>query len=650
MTTIRPHPSLDRILSDSPPAFAVVYRPTVSGAGVAEILCGTTSTHDRLADVWSGADSLGEHPAETLLVVPFRQVAERGFSVVDDGTDLVAMHVDSHTSIEVAELVAQLPDVEVSVADAGFETDDATYVEEVHEIINEEIGRGEGSNFVVKRTYTGQLVDYDLHAAFTVFRRLLLQENGAYWTFLVNIGDRVLVGASPERHVSCEDGVATMNPISGTFRYPESGPILDGLIEFLGDRKETDELNMVVDEELKMMARVCDQGVWLTGPMLKEMSHLAHTEYHINGHTTRSPIDLLRATLFAPTVVGSPLENAFRVIARREAAGRGYYSGVVGILGRDESGRDTLDSAILIRTAEIDEKGQLEIGVGATLVRHSEAASEVAETRSKAAGLLSVLDEGAAAPQPHPPSTGSRQLQAIPKVAAGLTARNARLAKFWFRPAACQRPEPPMVAGNEVLILDAEDAFSYMLAHQLGALGLDVTVRDVHDEPVDLDGPSSERRLIVLGPGPGDPRDAADPKIARMRDLAGRVRTAGVPLLAVCLGHQALCAHLGLELIRLQNPNQGAQREIDLFGTPQLVGFYNTFVATSPTDRMHTGGIEVEVSRDPTTGHVHALRAPGVQSLQFHPESILTRTGIDVLADCVRGLVPDPRRQQPVTT
>lgn len=644
MTTIRPDPSLDRILSDDPPAFAVVYRPTVSGAGVAEILCGSTSAHDLLADVPSGDG--GGHRGETLLVVPFRQVEERGFSVVDDGTDLIAMQVDSHTSIGVPELVAQLPDVEVRVEDAGFETDDATYVEQVHEIIDEEIGRGEGSNFVVKRSYTGQLVDYDLDAAFTVFRRLLLQENSAYWTFLVHTGDRVLVGASPERHVSCEDGLATMNPISGTFRYPQSGPVVDGLIEFLGDRKETDELNMVVDEELKMMARVCDQGVWVTGPMLKEMSHLAHTEYHINGHTTRSAIDLLRATLFAPTVVGSPLENAFRVIARRESAGRGYYSGVVGLVGHDESGRDTLDSAILIRTAEIDEKGQLDIGVGATLVRHSEAADEVAETRSKAAGLLSVLDEGA--PTQASSSGANRRLHAIPKVAAGLTARNARLASFWFKPGARQRREPPLFDGNEVLVLDAEDTFTSMLAHQLGALGLDVTVRDLRDESVDVVDPSG-RRLVVLGPGPGDPRDVTDPKIARMREVAGDVRAAGAPLLAVCLGHQALCAHFGLELIRLENPNQGAQREIELFGAPQLVGFYNTFVATSPTDRMHTGGIELEISREPVTGHVNALRGPGVRSLQFHPESILSRSGIDVLADCVRGLVPECARERVAT-
>ena len=79
---------------------------------------------------------------------------------------------------------------------------------------------------------------------------------GAHWTFLIHTGTRTLVGASPERHISLQGGTAVMNPISGTYRYPTSGPTLSGVLEFLGDRKETDELYMVLDEELKMMARI----------------------------------------------------------------------------------------------------------------------------------------------------------------------------------------------------------------------------------------------------------------------------------------------------------------------------------------------------------------------------------------------------------
>ena len=107
---------------------------------------------------------------------------------------------------------------------------------------------------------------------------------------------------------------------------------------------------------------------------------------------------MLRETMFAPTVTGSPMENACRVIARHERRGRGYYGGVLALLGHDEAGRQTLDAPILIRTAEISPAGRLRVPVGATLVRHSTAAGEVAETHAKAAGVLAALGLGPAAP------------------------------------------------------------------------------------------------------------------------------------------------------------------------------------------------------------------------------------------------------------
>lgn len=102
----------------------------------------------------------------------------------------------------------------------------------------------------------------------------------------------------------------------------------------------------------QMMTRICEPGVRVTGPQLKEMARLAHTEYFIEGHSSRDVRDILRETMFAPTVTGSPLENACRIIRRHEPAGRGYYSGIAALIGRDASGDRTLDSSILIRTAD----------------------------------------------------------------------------------------------------------------------------------------------------------------------------------------------------------------------------------------------------------------------------------------------------------
>lgn len=105
----------------------------------------------------------------------------------------------------------------------------------------------------------------------------------------------------------------------------------------------------------------------MSGPNLKEMADLAHTEHYIHGRTAQPPAELLRQTMFAPTVIGSPLESACRVVARHEPAGRRHYGGIVALTGRGPAGGPTLDSAILIRTAEIS-NGELRIAVGATIV------------------------------------------------------------------------------------------------------------------------------------------------------------------------------------------------------------------------------------------------------------------------------------------
>ncbi|MGY2063188.1 chorismate-binding protein, partial [Nocardia gipuzkoensis] len=166
------------------------------------------------------------------------------------------------------------------------------------------------------------------------------------------------------------------------------GPTVSGLLEFLADEKENDELFMVVDEELKMMSALCPAGGTVAGPYLKEMAHLAHTEYMLRGRTDLGVAEVLRETMFAPTVVGSPLESATHVIARYETAGRGYYSGVIAYIDRDAAGAVRMDSAILIRTAVVDAHGSVRIGVGSTLVRNSDPIGEMHETHAKAAGLL----------------------------------------------------------------------------------------------------------------------------------------------------------------------------------------------------------------------------------------------------------------------
>lgn len=585
---------LDRIASA--PAYALLRR----SPDVVDVLVGDVVELPTLADI-----PLSDN--EVLAIVPYRQIAERGFEHVDDGAPLLALLVRERETCTLDEVLTVVDDVPFELVDAGFDVDDDAYGEIVRKVLAEEIGQGAGANFVIKRTYTATIPDYTPATALAVFRRLLLAERGAYWTFLVHTGDRTFVGATPERHVSVDDGIAMMNPISGTYRHPGGVADRSELLAFLADGKETDELYMVVDEELKMMARVAAQGGRVLGPYLKEMSRLTHTEYLLAGQTTVDVRDVLRETMFAPTVTGSPLENACRVIARYEQRGRGYYAGVLALIGPHGS---SLDAPILIRTAEISAAGSLQVSVGATLVRDSVPENEIAETYAKAAGVLAALHG-----QSTPDSSAVSFADDV-QVLAALSSRNDRLARFWLEP---RELAAGPFAGKRVLVVDGEDTFTAMLSHLLQALGFAVTVVDHSSSPV-----LSGYDLVIAGPGPGDPREHSAPKIATLRGIVRDVLESGTPLLAICLGHQVLSSLLGLELIRKPQPYQGMQRTIDLFGQAERVGFYSTFIAVGAVPG-------VEIAADPASGEIHALRAPGFASTQFHPESVLTEHGITIL-------------------
>ncbi|HET9517261.1 MAG TPA: anthranilate synthase family protein [Actinoplanes sp.] len=613
---------LSRLLTDvaagrDPGPFALLRR---DGSTHLEVFIGDVVTAETLADIAlpPGAG------AQTLALVPYRQLTERGFACVDDGAPLECLRIAGAERTALPDALAALPDRAVDASDGRFDTTDEAYGDIVDTVLRDEIGRGEGANFVIHRVYTAQLAGDPVAAALAAFRRLLTGERGAYWTFVVHTGTRTLVGATPERHVSVTEGRTLMNPISGTHRHGDRD-----LLDFLADAKETDELYMVLDEELKMMADVAEHGGQVVGPYLKQMSQLTHTEYLLAGQGSLDVREVLRRTMFAPTVTGSPIENACRVIARHERRGRGYYAGVLALLGHDDEGRQTLDAPILIRTVEITPDGALRIPVGATLVRHSTADGEVAETHTKAAGALAALGLR---------STPARAQQPVrrpddPLVVAALAARNDGLARFWLDRRRPGEFAVPALTGRSALIVDAEDSFTAMLAHQLRALGLAVTL-------CRWDAPSLPAAdLVIVGPGPGDPGDLADPKIAALHALVEQLLRQRRPLFAVCLGHQVLAAVLGLALHRRDAPYQGLARDVQVFGTSRRVGFYSTFTAQAAHPSLDTRYGTVELARDPHDGTVHALRAAHFAGVQFHPESVLSADGLAVLAELLPGLL-----------
>jgi phenazine biosynthesis protein phzE len=581
---------LGRLLAPDAPPFALLRRERAPGV---ELLLGDLVDVERLADLPLPGRRPGGARHDLLALVPFRQVRERGFACHDDGTPLRCLRVTSTFLLDPAEVAECLPDGPIAAGNGRFDPDDEAYAAIVERVVRDEIGHGEGANFVIRREFSCDLSGPANRTALALFRRLLAAEQGAYWTFVVHAGDRTLVGATPERHVTMQGEQVTMNPISGTYRYPPQGPTVQGLLAFLADRKETDELYMVVDEELKQMSAAGDLGGRVLGPYLKQMGHLAHTEYLLAGRSSLDVREVLRATMFAATVTGSPVENACRVIADHEATGRGWYAGVLALIGQDARGLPTLDAPILIRTLYLRAEGgalRATLPVGATIVRHSRPAAEVAETHAKAAALLSAIGlapDGGALGGATPGGAGRDgaarpavpDLAADPRVVAALAARNDDLARFWLDPqdGAALAPE---LAGRSALLVDAEDDWTQMLAHVLRRLGLAVTVRRWSELGPAPAGAGHD--LLIAGPGPGDPRELAQPRMAALHELMRERLRQRRPLLAVCLSHQVLGGLLGFPLVRREEPAQGTQREVDLFGRRERAGFYNSFALRLP--------------------------------------------------------------------
>jgi len=185
-----------------------------------------------------------------------------------------------------------------------------------------------------------------------------------------------------------------------------------------------------------------------------------------------------------------------------------------------------------------------------------------------------------------------------------------------------------------ILLIDNYDSFTFNLVHYLGELGADCDVRRndaiTVDEALALDA-----EAIVLSPGPCSPNEAGI-CCDLIRAAAGRV-----PLLGVCLGHQAIGQVYGGEVVRAPKPMHGKTSAIHHQGSDVFAGLPSPFLAT----RYHSLTIRPDSLPDVLVATAHTedgvlmgLRHQSypVFGVQFHPESIASEHGHDLLANFLR--------------
>jgi para-aminobenzoate synthetase component 2 len=182
---------------------------------------------------------------------------------------------------------------------------------------------------------------------------------------------------------------------------------------------------------------------------------------------------------------------------------------------------------------------------------------------------------------------------------------------------------------TRILVIDNYDSFVFNLVQYLGQLGVDVDVRR-NDEVT----PEQARAYdgILLSPGPGTPEDAGV-CMDVVRDCAGEV-----PILGVCLGHQAIAAVYGGVIERAPELLHGKTSQVEHSGEGVLAGLPEPFTAT----RYHSLAVRpdsvpevLEVTGTTASGVIMALRHRNlaVEGVQFHPESVLTEGGHALLAN-----------------
>lgn len=191
---------------------------------------------------------------------------------------------------------------------------------------------------------------------------------------------------------------------------------------------------------------------------------------------------------------------------------------------------------------------------------------------------------------------------------------------------------------NRVLVIDNFDSFTYNIVQYLGELGAEVEVfrnDGIIPEAILARNPSH----LIISPGPCSPNEAGV-SVDAIRTCVGKI-----PVLGVCLGHQAIDAAFGGTIVRAKRLMHGKVSRISHDGKGVFRGLPDPFIAT----RYHSLAVErkslpacLAVSATSEEGEIMGLRHRhhAVEGVQFHPESILTQSGMELLANFLRFKTP----------
>lgn len=557
----------------------------------------------------------------SVILLPFSSANDKYEDInLKSEAKIIVMKIKEKNEINI-DFLCEFANENFEISNVKFHNSDEEYINSVKNVIEKEIKNGEGSNFTIARKLTGRVENFSVKKVLSLFCKLIQNEIGAYQTFCFFTGDLFLTGATPECHINISENKVRMQPISGTYRKKnlDINEEKKLFLQFLKDKKEINELFMTVDEELKMMAKICSSGGKIIGPRLREMSKVIHTEYLLTGESKMNFFDIIKESMHAATVVGSPLKNAFVIGNKYNNFDRRYYGGLIGIFNLE---KNSFDSSILIRTAEIDIDGNFEVSAGASIVEDSNPEIELQEVNAKLNGLISNFNSVLI--------QNNKKLMEYFKfdheINEELYNRNQNLSRFWFFDNSNSEDLRfnNFFSEKKMIIINNEDDFTNMLKHIFNKIGFKTEIVKYNDYKY-----SSEFDLVLIGPGPGDPNNSENEKIKKITKITENLLNSKSKILGICLGHQILSKVTGLRIEKAKEVTQGVQKIINLFGKKRIVGFYNTFYAKYDSKIEKERNLQIEY--DKNTNDIYAIRGKNFSSMQFHPESLLTQNGFEII-------------------
>lgn len=585
-----------------------------------------TGTIHKLADLQALKELQERTKEKIFFLTPFSLAEREGQGVAHGDDPILALEIEEEVQITKEKMLSLLPDKTIQHGEINPNISAENFWKMVEQVL-EEIKGGNICQCIISREFQTVLQNFSPAMLLTLYKRLL-GIDGSYMTFMFNTWKQVYTGASPEMHLKVTENTVEKRPIAGTMAKKDfdatedEKSFFDRLVEFLKNPKEENELAMVSDEELKMLMKITNW--WeIKWPLLREIGAVIHTENHFIWERKKGMevLDIFKETINAPTLVGSPLRSAFRIIKKMEESSRGYYGWAFWYLYKD-----TMDTCIAIRMAVLNnldsENVNLSVRAGAWVVSDSTPEWETAETENKAEWFLWILKDQ---------KTFESYLEKLTPdqkkvIETLLEERKNKLSDFYTK-SQDENLEVEEIKGKKFVIINNDDDFVFMLKYMITRMGGEVEV--IENEKFNKEKISDDT-IVVLGPWPWDINDEKDPKMLKLLELTKYFQEKNQKMLWICLGHQAICKHNGMDVKRQETITQWVQKEIDLFWEKKVVWYYNSF---SPIDNGEENNYDVvEWER------IMYRQTEKQVSMQFHPESIMSKDGFDILKKSILGL------------